>query len=99
MQVGRSIVGTIALFLVVLMASPVYDMYTLHQQKHKSAEGLLSQERRCAQKCSLTMRAGQALVFLESQGVKASHSPGKHEGACVNPKDSGAAVCIKPQLS
>ena len=57
MQVGRSIVGTIALFLVVLMASPVYDMYTLHQQKHKSAEGLLSQERRCAQECSLAMQA------------------------------------------
>ena len=72
MQVGRSIVGTIALFLVVLMASPVYDMYTLHQQKHKSAEGLLSQERRCAQKCSLTMQAGHALVLLESEGVQVS---------------------------
>ena len=72
MQVGRSIVGTIALFLVVLMASPVYDMYTLHQQKHKSAEGLLSQERRCAQKCSLTMQAGHALVRIESKGVQVS---------------------------
>ena len=46
MQVGRSIVGTIALFLVVLMASPVYDIYSLHQQKHRSADNLMSQERR-----------------------------------------------------
>ena len=45
-QVGRSIVGTIALFLVVLMASPVYDIYSLHQQKHRSADNLMSQERR-----------------------------------------------------
>ena len=48
MQVGRSIVGTIALFLVVLMASPVYDIYSLHQQKHRSADNLMSQERRHA---------------------------------------------------
>ena len=46
MQVGRSIVGPIALFLVVLMASPVYDIYSLHQQKHRSADNLMSQERR-----------------------------------------------------
>jgi len=65
-QVGRSIVGTIALFLVVLMASPVYDMYTLHQQKHKSAEGLLSQERReteASSNLSLTL-TGTCLALL-----------------------------------
>jgi hypothetical protein len=52
LQVGRSIIGTIALFLLVLMVSPIYDMYTLHQQKHHSlgsgaAENMMSQERRC----------------------------------------------------
>lgn len=45
--------GTIALFLLVLMVSPVYEMYMLHQQKHHSlgggsAENLMSQERRWA---------------------------------------------------
>ena len=98
MQVGRSIVGTIALFLVVLMASPVYDMYTLHQQKHKSAEGLLSQERRCAQKCSLTMQAAHALVLLEFEGAYSRHIHVKHKGACVDPEYSSALVCNSPQL-
>ena len=98
MQVGRSIVGTIALFLVVLMASPVYDMYTLHQQKHKSAEGLLSQERRCAQKCSLTMQAGHAPGLPESEGVKSGRIPVKHQGACVYSENSGDLVRDLPQL-
>ena len=51
LQVGRSIIGTIALFLLILMVSPVYEIYSLHQQKHHSldggsAENLMSQERR-----------------------------------------------------
>lgn len=45
-DVGRSVIGTVALFLVVLMASPVYDMWALHLQKERSADSLLSQERR-----------------------------------------------------
>jgi hypothetical protein len=45
-DVGRSVVGTVALFLIVLMASPLYDMWALHQQKERSADSLLSQERR-----------------------------------------------------
>ncbi|BDA43994.1 hypothetical protein COCOBI_05-1780 [Coccomyxa sp. Obi] len=47
-DVGRTVVGTIAAFLLVLLASPLYDVYSLHSQKEKSdsAETLLSDTRR-----------------------------------------------------
>jgi hypothetical protein len=47
-DVGRTVVVTVAGFLCVLLASPLYDVYSLHAQKHKtdSAETLLSESRR-----------------------------------------------------
>lgn len=52
-DVGRTVVGTIAGFLLVLLASPLYDVYSLHSQKEKtdSAETLLSDTRRCDTAC------------------------------------------------
>ncbi len=52
-DVGRTVVGTIAAFLLVLLASPLYDVYSLHSQKEKtdSAETLLSDTRRYVATC------------------------------------------------
>ena len=73
-DVGRTVVVTIAGFLCILLASPLYDVYSLHSQKEKSdsAETLMSETRRydnsfCTKEyCSVINFCGNAcsLVFL-----------------------------------
>lgn len=65
-DVGRSVFFTIFFFLLVLAASPVYDIWALHVQKERSAESLMSQERReteASSNLSLTL-TGTCMAML-----------------------------------